>query len=264
MRHEDALVGVAVVLYDITRFRLMDDLKTNLLATVSHELKTPLTSVRMALHILSEKTVGPLTSQQHDLVSMARTEAERLLGILNDLLDLTRLEDGNARLHKEKVPAATLVRKVTEESRDAVSARNLKLRCAVEPELPEVWVDRQRISHVFTNFISNAVSHSPEGAEILLRAARTTEGGVQFSVIDQGPGIPEEYQVRIFDRFFRVPGQARAGAGLGLSIAREITLAHGGRIGVKSQPGRGSEFFFILAGAAREEQHEEAVAAQAN
>jgi signal transduction histidine kinase len=121
----------------------------------------------------------------------------------------------------------------------------LILTCCVQPKLPAVWVDRQRISHVFQNFISNAIKHSPPSGEIQVRAAQT-DGGIQFSVIDRGPGVPEEYQSRIFDRFFRVPGQARTGAGLGLSIAREIAVAHGGRIGLHSKPGEGCEFFVVL------------------
>ena len=107
-------------------------------------------------------------------------------------------------------------------------------------------MDRQRIGHVFQNLISNAIKHSPRGGEIALRVKKTENGGIQFSVKDHGPGIPEEHQGRIFERFFRVPGQSKTGAGLGLSIAREIAVAHGGRIGMHSQPGDGSEFFVIL------------------
>jgi signal transduction histidine kinase len=107
-------------------------------------------------------------------------------------------------------------------------------------------VDRQRLSHVFANLITNAIKHSPTGGEIVLGAAAANDNWVRFSVTDQGPGIPEEYQARIFDRFFRVPGQVKTGAGLGLSIAREITVAHGGRIGVQSTPGHGSTFYLVL------------------
>ena len=243
---EDVLFGVAVVLYDVTRFRLLDDAKTNLVATVSHELKTPLTSVRMVLHLLLEKGVGPLTSQQDELLVTARDDAERLLRILNDLLDLARLEQGQTELRPEQVAPADLVHTLAEEMSEAVVGKGLKLNCSIEPDLPCVRVDRQRIRHVFTNFITNALKHSPPGGEILLRASHDGNLSVQFSVIDQGPGVPEEFQSRIFDRFYRVPGQRQTGAGLGLSIAREIVVAHGGRIGVKSRPGRGSEFYFVL------------------
>jgi signal transduction histidine kinase len=243
---QSALFGVAVVLYDVTRFRLLDAAKTNLVATVSHELKTPLTSVRMALHLLLEKSVGSLTPKQDELLRTARNDSERLLRILYDLLDLARLEGGDDGLRTEKIAPAELLRAVIEESADKVASRGLKLACTVEPGLPAVAVDRQRISHVFSNLITNAIKYSPVGGEILLLATRAEEDGVAFAVADQGPGIPEEYHARIFDRFFRAPGQTSTGAGLGLSIAREITVAHGGRIGVKSTPGHGSTFIVVL------------------
>ncbi len=244
-------VGVAVVLHDVTRFRLLDDAKTNLVATVSHELKTPLTSVRMVLFLLLERSVGPLSRKQTELLQTARKDAERLLQILNDLLDLTRLEAGQSGLNRERVTPTELVQSIADEAQQRIREHGLILTCAVQPQLPEVSVDRQRISHVFQNFVSNAIKHSPPKSEIHVRATQT-DGGVQFSVVDQGPGVPEEYQGRIFDRFFRVPGQARTGAGLGLSIAREITVAHGGRIGLHSEPGKGSDFYIVLPGADEE------------
>ncbi len=245
-QQDGALLGVALVLYDITRFRLMDDVKTNLVATVSHELKTPLTSVRMVLHMLLENALGPLTPRQHDLLRTACADAERLLRILNSLLDLARLEQGNTELHRENVHATDLVRKVVEEMKETAAARSLKLHWHVDDDLPAVSVDRERIGHVFSNFITNAIKHSPPGTDIWLRAARAEDGEVQFSVMDQGPGVPEEFRSRIFDRFFRLPGQEERGAGLGLSIAREIVLAHGGHIGMRNRAGQGSEFYFVL------------------
>jgi len=243
---EGALFGVAVVLYDVTRFRLLDATKSNLVATVSHELKSPLTSVRMVLHILLEKTVGTLTPKQNELLEAARNDTERLLRILNDLLDLARLDEGNADLRKEQVAPGELLTSAMKEMADKSYAKGVQVTCQIEPDLPAVPVDRQRINHVFTNLISNAIKHSPVNGEIVLRAAPDGNGGVEFSVTDQGPGVPEEYRSRIFERFFRVPGQTKSGAGLGLSIAREITVSHGGRIGVKNVPGRGCTFFVVL------------------
>ncbi len=241
-----APLGVAVVLYDVTRFRLLDAAKSNLVATVSHELKTPLTSVRMALHILAEKNVGSLTPKQDELVTTAREDAERLLHILNDLLDLARLDEGRAELRREEVAPIELLQGVKRELTEAIAAKGLQVSCQATPDLPAVFVDRQRIRHVFRNLIHNAIKHSPDGGQLQLRATSANGEGVQFTVTDQGQGVPEEFQARIFDRFFRVPGQSKTGAGLGLSIAREITVAHGGRIGVKSQPGQGSTFYVIL------------------
>jgi two-component system, NtrC family, sensor histidine kinase KinB len=243
---EDTLFGVAVVLYDVTRFRLLDAAKTHLVGTVSHELKTPLTSVRMALYILLEKTVGALTSKQEELLETARTDTERLLRILNDLLDLARLEEGATELHREKVAPAELLQAVMEDTAEKAEAKRLKVNCVVDPDLPPVLVDRQRIGYVFANLLTNAIKHSPAGGEVRLRATRADDQAIHFTVTDEGAGIPVEYQTRIFDRFFRVPGQTKSGAGLGLSIAREITVAHGGRIGVHSPTGRGASFYVVL------------------
>ena len=249
MRETDTRpVGVAVVLHDVTRFRLLDDAKTNLVATVSHELKTPLTSVRMVLHLLLEKSLGPLTKKQDALVETAHTDSERLIRILDELLDIARLEAGAASLIKEPVHPADLVQFIVDEARRSATEVGVTLTTTVEPGLPPVLVDRQKICHVFHNFISNAIKYSPRGGQIHVTAA-IADRSVQFSVRDQGPGIPAEFQVCIFDRFFRVPGQVKRGAGLGLTIAREVVVAHGGRVGVRSQPGQGSEFYFVLDGA---------------
>lgn len=247
-----SVMGVAVVLYDITRFRLLDDLKTNLTATVSHEIKTPLTSIRMVLHLLLDRGLDPLTPRQEELVLTARDEVERLLRILNDLLDLARLEGGSTELNKEPVAPQSLLDMVKAEFTESAAGRGLSLVCQQDGAVPRVFVDVQRIRHVFTNLVGNAVKHSPEGGRITLKATLVADRWVRFSVADQGPGIPEEYQNRVFERFFRVQGQNHTGAGLGLSIAREIVLAHGGRIGVnQGQPG-GSEFFFVLPGEPRD------------
>jgi signal transduction histidine kinase len=245
---KNGLASVAVVLYDVTRFRLMDAAKTNLVATVSHELKTPLTSVRMALYMLLEKTFGPLTAKQEELLETGRNDSDRLLRILNDLLDLARLEQGYADLRKEKVAPAVLLEEIAHEMADQIASKGLALQSSVAPGLPIVVVDRQRIKYVFANLITNAVKFSPPGGKITFQAVPGENGEVEFSVTDQGPGIRNEYHVRIFERFFRVPEGNKPGAGLGLSIAKEITVAHGGRIGVRNASGAGSTFFVSIKG----------------
>lgn len=241
----DELVGVALVLYDVTRFRLLDDAKSNLVATVSHELKTPLTGIRMALHLLTESLSG-LNAMQKDLVMTARNDTERLLRILNDLLDLTKLEGGKPGLQLELSEPGALVDDAVTQFRDVVRAKGLEIRGETMEPLPMLKVDRQRLTHVFSNLINNAIKYSPPGGSILVRAAAEEGGAVHFSVVDEGPGVADQHKHRLFDRFYRVPGQTKAGAGLGLSIAREIVLTHGGRIGVRDAPDHGSEFFFAL------------------
>jgi two-component system, NtrC family, sensor histidine kinase KinB len=246
MRDEgDRLFGAAVVLQDVTRFRLLDDVKSNLVSTVSHELKTPLTSVRMGLHLLLEERIGPLNAKQTELLLAAREESERLLKMINDLLDIAKLESGRAGLLCAKVEPRTLVHSAEEDMRQTVGSRGLQLAVRVASDLPPVFVDARQIGHVFSNLISNAALHSKPGDEIVL-TANELNGAVRFSVIDHGPGIPAEYQSRLFERFFRVPGADPRGAGLGLAIAREIVTAHGGEIGVISQPAQETEFYFVL------------------
>ena len=251
MRDEgDRLFGAAVVLQDVTRFRLLDEVKSNLVSTVSHELKTPLTSVRMGLHLLLEERIGPLNAKQTELLLAAREESERLLRMINDLLDIAKLESGRADLLCENVEPRSLVGSAEVDTRQMVESRGMHLASQVAPDLPSVFVDARQIGHVFSNLISNAAVHSKPGDEILI-AAKPQNGSVRFSVTDHGPGIPIEHQARLFERFFRVPGSDPRGAGLGLAIAREIVTAHGGQIGVNSLPGQGAEFYFVLP-AARE------------
>ncbi len=245
------MFGVAVILEDVTRMLLLDDVKSNLISTVSHELKTPLTSVRMALYLLFEKTVGPLNEKQMDLVVTAREDADRLLRTLNDLLDLAKLEQGPAQLSLEELSPRELVESAVHAARDVAHAAGIELKMEIVPDLPNVRIDRQRIQYVFANFITNAIKYtSPEDKEVIVKAEmgrnRAGKTNVRFSVQDHGPGISPEHQNHIFERFYRVPGSNKSGAGLGLSIAREIVVAHQGEIGVISSPGNGSEFFFVL------------------
>ena len=239
-----AIFGGAVILQNVTRLRLVDELKTNLVSTVSHELKTPLTSVRMALHLLLEESIGELNSKQSELLIAARDDSERLLSMINDLLDLARLESGTTPMMLEPRTPGDLVNSAIAASKDVADRTRVRLvPMLAEPSLPLVAVEWQQISHVFSNFITNAVKHSKPGEEVVVKAARE-DGGIRFSVADTGPGIAPKFQPYLFEKFYRVPGEERTGAGLGLSIAREIVRAHHGSIGVKSIPGQGSEFYF--------------------
>jgi NtrC-family two-component system sensor histidine kinase KinB len=247
MRDEAGNVfGAAVILQDVTRFRLLDEVKTNLVSTVSHELKTPLTSVRMGLHLLLEEKIGALNPKQVELLLAAREDSERLLRMINDLLDLAKIESGVRRMSLERRSPIDLVEKAVADLRDLAAAKDVRLRSDVESALPDVLVEPQQIFHAFSNLISNAAKYTRAGEEIVIAAQRDRDGGVRFSVTDHGPGIPLQYQPRMFEKFFRVPGTDSRGAGLGLAITREIVTAHDGHVGVNSQPGTGSEFYFVL------------------
>jgi len=241
-----SIAAAAVVLQDVTRLMRFDELKNDLVATVAHELRTPLTSLRMAVHLCAEEVAGPVTERQADLLFAARGDCERLQGIVDDLLDLSRIQSGGVELLRRTVA----VRRLLDEAAGAVRgpAREAGLELQVEGPEPgeEAWVDPERLALVLVNLLSNAVRHTPAGGRIAARATREGERW-RFEVSDTGVGIAPEYQERIFEKFFRVPGQARGGSvGLGLFLAREIVRAHGGEIAVESAPGAGSRFWFTV------------------
>jgi signal transduction histidine kinase len=238
--------GAAVILQDVTKFRLLDDAKTNLVGTVSHELKTPLTGLRMAVYLLLEKTMGPLAPAQRELLESARDDADRLLRILDSLLDLTRLEAGASALERSPIPVKALIGPIADEARAFISAAGQTLEVRLDPSLGDVNVDANRLRHVFINLLSNASKYSPAAGVITLSADPAPEGYVRFAVRDQGEGIPPEALPHLFDRFYRVPGRSKPGAGIGLAIAREIVVAHGGSITCSSTLGSGSEFHFLV------------------
>jgi len=242
---QGSVMGATIVLQDVTRLLRFDELKNDLVATVAHEFRTPLTSMRMAVHILLEGLTGPLTEKQLDLLSAARDDCERLQGIVEDLLDLSRIQAGKVEVSLTSLPAKSILDAGVAAKEDAARDAGLKVEeDLVEPVLP-VLVDPDRISLVFDNLVANAIRHSPKNGRIVVRA-RPADGHVRFEVEDQGPGIPPEYRQRIFEKFFRMPGTKGEGIGLGLYISREIVAAHGGEMGVDSAPEGGSRFWFTL------------------
>ncbi len=245
--------GVAMVLQDVTRLFRFDELKSDLVATVAHEFRTPLTSLRMAIHLCTEETVGPLTAKQGDLLFAAREDCERLQSIVDELLNLSRIESGSIDLHRRRVAPEMLVGAAGEVHRAAAEVRQIVLHTEVEPGCPEAFADPDRLELVFSNLVGNAIRFSPQAGEITLRArselaSEVGEGQrwIRFEVSDRGPGISIEHQAELFQKFYRVPGSPAGGAGLGLFIARGIVQAHGGHIGVTSQPGQGATFWFTV------------------
>ncbi len=240
--------GAAIILQDVTKFRLLDDAKTNLVGTVSHELKTPLTSLRMAVYLLLEQKLDGYTAVQRDLLETARDDADRLLRILDNLLDLTRLEAGASPLDRHEVVVAELLAEIAGEARGFIEPAGQTLVVDLPAPLADtrLSLDSVRIRHVFMNLLTNASKYSPRAGRITLSAARTEDQFVRFAVRDEGPGIPAESLAQVFDRFYRAPNQEKTGAGLGLAIAREIVVAHGGSIACASEPDRGAEFYFLL------------------
>jgi PAS domain S-box-containing protein len=242
----DGLLGAALVLTDVTKFRLVDQLKSDMVSTVSHELKTPLTSIQMAIHLLLEELIGPLVPKQVELLLAARQDSERLLAIINDLLDLTRIERGRLRLDLQPVASRELIGEAIERFETRAHDAGVALEADVAAALPNVLVDRERIGHVFDNVIANALRYTGPGGRVRL-SARPVHGAVRLTVADSGEGVPPEHLPHIFEKFYQVPGTRHGGgAGLGLAIVRELVEAHGGEVDVTSQPGAGTALSFTL------------------
>lgn len=237
--------GWAVLLHNVSRIRWLDDMKTNLLSTVSHEIKTPLTGIRMVLHLLLEERSGVLDEMQKLMVTSANGDCERLLATLNTLLDLSRAESGATHLSRVPMALQTSIARTTRLYASAASAKEIVLQIEEGGEdSPEIFADPIRLDEVLNNLVSNAIKHSPVGGTVTLRLFKPDAEHLRVSVIDQGPGVPAASQTRIFERFYRAPDQQADGVGLGLFISREIIRAHEGRIGLRERNDELTEFYF--------------------
>jgi len=238
------LLGAVTILEDITHLREIDRLKSEFIATASHELRTPLTSVQMGVHLLLEGALGELTDSQNELLQACRQDCERLDKLMQDLLDLSRIEAGESQPQLASVSLRELVTSAVKELRPQVEVKSLDLSVEAPVDLPSVMVDRLQIERVISNLVINALRHTKIGG--IKITAEQRDNHVAVSVHDTGSGIPNEYLPHIFDKFVQVPGAPTGGAGLGLTISKSIVEAHGGQISVQSQIGRGTTFTFTL------------------
>ncbi len=240
-------LGAAVVLNDVTRFRLLDQFKSDLVATVSHELKTPLTSVRLAIHVLLEETIGPLTPKQTELLVDARDNAERLLTLIDQLLALAHIQKHQDRTVIQPTDPMELLRRATDAIRPRAEDKHIALDLKESEPLPPLAIDPERMAQALGNLLNNAVTYTPAGGSVTLSGGLASDGRVTLTVSDSGVGIPLEYQPHVFDRFFRIPGHSdETGTGLGLTIVKEVVMSHGGEITCESEPGKGTRFRIVL------------------
>ena len=242
---EGDVAGVTLVFQDVTRLHRFEELRDDVVATVAHELRTPLTSLRMAVHLLAENTVGPLTAKQSDLVFAAREECDRLQGIVDELLDLSRIHADKIELRIASFDPEQIAHEAIEAQHALAAEHRVTLASEILPGTPQIAIDHDRVQLVFANLIANAIRHGGDGKTVTLRAL-ARDSMVRFEVIDQGRGVPLEYRQTIFDKYVRVPGAAPGGAGLGLFISSQIVHAHGGQIGVTGAPGEGATFWFTM------------------
>jgi PAS domain S-box-containing protein len=243
----EQFVGIVTVFRDITREVQADIAKTEFVSTVSHELRTPLTSIKGYADLLMAGAVGPLTEDQARFVNIIHNNANRLTALINDLLDISRIESGRVKLDFQPLQMRDMIQDVVESLRAQIEAKGLVLRVNMPEDLPLVQGDRERLTQVMNNLVSNAYRYTPEG-EVVITVSEM-EGALRTDVSDTGIGIVSEDQSKIWDRFFRATHplvEEVGGTGLGLSIVKMFVEMHGGRIWVDSEPGRGSTFTFIL------------------
>lgn len=247
----DEMLGVVILLRDVTKLRELDRLKSEFVAAASHELKTPLTSLAMSIGLLEEHVGRQLGADDRELLEVAREDVDRLRTLVDDLLDLARLESGRIELDLEAAQPERLAARAVGNLAAQAGERGIDLRCAVPTDLPAVRADATKAVWVLNNLLSNALRYTDAGGRVHV-AAEPMGRHVRFWVEDTGAGIAPAEQARIFDKFVHVPngdapiGAASGGSGLGLAICREMVRAHGGTIWVDSAPGRGSTFSFTL------------------
>jgi two-component system sensor histidine kinase VicK len=240
-------IGVVVAFTDTTERRQLDRMKDEFISTVSHELRTPLTSLRAALGLVTGGALATRPEKMQQMLEIAIGNTDRLIRLVNDILDIERISSGNAELHAEMLPAEALFERAV--SLQQAAALRTNLRFTVEANGVEVWGDPDRILQTLANLISNATKYSPPGGEICLSAYYLDENEAQFDVRDQGRGVPADKLDSIFERFQQVDAsdsRAMGGTGLGLAICRSIISQHGGRIWATSPPGEGASFHFTL------------------
>ena len=240
------VIGAILLLQDVTKLKELDNLKSEFVATASHELRTPLTGMAMSLNLLAETTENKLSESESELLDTAVEDVERLRSLVNDLLDLSKIESGKIELDFVDVKIDFLLNKAI--SALQIQARQKEITLAKQSlsEDIQVKVDANKIIWVLTNLIANALRYSEPGSEIKI-GATTRNTWVEIFVTDYGAGIPLEYQNKIFDKFVQVETEKDVGgSGLGLAICKEMVQAHGGRIWVDSTVGEGSTFTFTV------------------
>jgi two-component system phosphate regulon sensor histidine kinase PhoR len=241
-------LGAVTVLQDITGLKELDRMKSDFVAMVSHELRSPVASVQQQLSVILEGLSGELTERQLRMLTRAKERARGLLDLINDLLDLSKIEAGMAVQYKEPLGMEELLGKIHEAMLPEAEAKRLQLKLQVDPPLKLVQGDRSNLEGVFTNLVNNAIKYTPEGGEITIHVKGEGEN-VRVDVSDTGIGMSKEDLPRIFDRFYRVKSEKTrqiVGTGLGLSIVKHIVEAHLGTISVESEEGGGSIFSVVL------------------
>ncbi len=241
---DSEFIGQVILLRNITPFKELDLAKTNFMGTVSHEFKTPIASIQLGIQILENEKTGHLNEEQKGLVNGIKDDADRLLRITGELLNITQVESGAIQINLISSEIKPMIEYAVNANKSAAEYKNIKIDVDIEDNTL-VAADSEKTAWVLTNLISNAVRYSYENATIDVKVEKT-ENQIRFSVTDTGQGIQPQFLNKIFERYFRIPGTKKEGTGLGLSISKEFIEAQGGKIWVESEYGAGSTFCFTL------------------
>ena len=238
-------IGDVILLQNITAYKELDFAKTNFIATVSHELKTPIASMLMSLQLLENEKIGGINAEQKNLLLNIKDDTSRLLKITGELLNMTQVETGNIQLSILPADPKEILHYAINANKTKADQKQIKFEIDCSDGIPKVLADNEKTAWVLTNLISNAIRYSYDDSTIFLTVAEI-RNQVQFSVRDTGQGIAPQYKEKIFDRYFRIPGTKKEGTGLGLSISKEFIEAQGGQIALESEYGAGSTFSVTL------------------
>ena len=241
-------IGYIIILKDITTFKESDDAKTKFIAVVSHELKTPLSALNMSLMLLRDPRFGKLSTEQDKIAASMKQEVHRLVNMVTELLDLSKVESGKINLDKKIISPNILMEYAIAPVQARLAEKSIRLNKQWSDEMPDLCVDPEKISWVLINLMTNAIRYSPQDGEIIIRA-RIVGNNVEFMVKDFGPGIPKKDSSRVFNKFVQLStngSKNKNGLGLGLAISKEIVEAHGGNIYVESILGEESCFYFQI------------------
>ena len=243
--NETQFIGKVLMLRNITPFKELDLAKTNFMGTVSHEFKTPISSIKMGVDLLQNEKIGNLNAEQSNLINGIKDDANRLLKITGELLNITQVESGSVKLNIKSSDVLEIVQYALEANKSLAEQKNITIKTNINSNVTTVFADSEKTSWVLNNLLSNAIRYSYENSQILISVVKESDA-VVFSVEDHGQGIAPEYIEKVFDRYFRIPGSKKEGTGLGLSISKEFIESQNGKISVESEFGKGSIFRFSL------------------
>jgi signal transduction histidine kinase len=239
------IMGYVVILKNVTKYMELDLAKTNFIATVSHELKTPVSAIKFSLQLLENEKTGLLNQEQYELIKSCEDDANILLKIISELLNLAQVETGNIQLNILPVNLKDILQYAINTSKSAANQKNIVFEIDFPLDLSKVNADKEKTAWVITNLISNAIRYSEKNSKISISASNQMDK-VKLSIRDYGRGIEPQYIKQVFDRYFTVPGTKKGGSGLGLAISKEFIEAQGGEIHVESELGKGSTFSILL------------------